>query len=82
MAEIVKKAIEAGGQAPGVANSVKHLKSDIVMNLKEKNREIYGMTIQKDGNTDAGKETLWKVVQRVRFERQVFLTHSRSHRIC
>ncbi|KAH8787787.1 hypothetical protein F5883DRAFT_400901, partial [Diaporthe sp. PMI_573] len=61
MAEIVKKAIEVGGQAPGVANSVKHLKSDIVMSLKEKNREIYGMTIQKDENTDAGKETLWKV---------------------
>lgn len=72
MAETIQKAIEAGGQAPSVASTVKHLKSDIVMKLKARIREKHGKTFQKDEITNSGKKSLWDLVQvEPRFEKQV-----------
>lgn len=80
MAKTVQKTIEAGKQPSNTGNSVKHLKSDDLMNLKEQNRIRFGMVTSKPDSTENVEDAVWKTVDQWRFKRHVHFSHWRSIR--
>lgn len=78
MAKTVQKIIEAGKPPSNTSNSVKHLKSDDLMNLKEQNRKRFGVATAKPEPADNVGDMVWKTVDQWRFKRHVLFSHSRS----
>lgn len=76
MAKTVQKIIEAGKQPSNTGNSVKHLKSDDLMNLKEQNRKRFGVTTTKPEAAENVGDMVWKTVDQWRFKRHVLFSHS------
>lgn len=77
MATTVQKIIEAGKQPSNTGGSVKHVKSDDLMNLKEQNRRRFGVVTSKPEPTENVDDAVWKTVDQWRFKRHVTFSHSR-----
>lgn len=78
MAKTVQKIIEAGKQPSNTGNSVKHLKSNDLMNLKEQNRKKFGVATSKPEPAENVGDMVWKTVDQWRFKKHVLFSHSRS----
>lgn len=76
MAKTVQKVIEAGKQLSNRGSSVKHSKSDDLMNLKEQNRKKFGVATPKPEPAENMGDVVWKTVDQWRFKRHVLFIHS------